>query len=132
MAGRGLTRVVLLYESALRGIVSAAVESGSASIGWSPLEEFVDTAEFERVGTWMEVSDWAGYTAFLTQWARASAGFSTSIRRIGEMPALVYLEVEERHTRPGGTVDVVNSMSVYEFTDDNKIRRLAVYLQQSR
>lgn len=132
MAGRGLSRVVLGYEAALRAIVSAAVESGSASIDWSPLEEFVDTAEFERVGTWMEVSDWAQYTAFLTQWARASAGFATIIRRFGEMPALVYLEVEERHTRPDGRVDVVNSMSVYEFTDDNKIRHLDVYLQQPR
>jgi hypothetical protein len=132
MAGGELTRVVLGYEVAMRAIVNAAVESGSASVDWSPLEEFVAVDEFERVGTWMEVSDWAQYTAFLTQWARASAGFQTTVRRIGQLPALVYLEVEERHTRPGGTVDVVNSMSVYEFTDDNKIRRLAVYLQQPR
>jgi hypothetical protein len=45
-------------------------------------EEFVTVDEFERVGTWMEVSNWEQYTAFLTQWASASAGFETVIRRV--------------------------------------------------
>jgi hypothetical protein len=56
----------------------------------------------------------------------------TVIRRVSELPGLVYLEVEERHTRPDGRVDVVNSMSVYEFTDEAKIRHLDVYLQAPR
>ena len=44
---------------------------------------------------------------------------------------LVYLEIEERHTRPGGAA-VVNSLSVYEFNAEGKIRHLDVYLQQPR
>jgi hypothetical protein len=132
MTDGSLTRVVLCYEAAMRAIVKSAVESGTATVDWTPLEEFVATAEFERVGTWMEVSDWAQYTAFLTQWASASAGFETVIRRFAELPRLVYLEVEERHTRPGGKLDVVNSLSVYEFNDEGKIRHLNVYLQQPR
>jgi hypothetical protein len=132
MANGRLTRVVLVYDAAMRAVVKAAIESGAATVDWSPLEEFVATAEFERVGTWMEVSDWARYTAFLTQWASASVGFESVIRRVSELPGLVYLEVEERHTRPGGTVEVVNSLSVYEFNDEGKIRHLNVYLQQPR
>jgi hypothetical protein len=131
MAG-SLSQVVLDYEAAVRAVVKSAVESGSATVDWSRLEEFVAVDEFERVGTWMEVSDWARYTAFLTQWASASAGFETVIRRVSELPGLVYLEVEERHTRPGGKLDVVNSLSVYEFNDAGKIRHLDVYLQQPR
>ena len=131
MAGP-LSQVVLDYEAAMRAVVKSAVESGSAGIDWAPLEEFVAVDEFERVGTWMEVSDWAQYTAFLTQWASASGGFETVIRRVSELPGLVFLEVEERHTRPGGKVDVVNSLSVYEFTGAGKIRHLDVYLQQPR
>jgi hypothetical protein len=143
-----LAQVVLDYEAAMRAIVKSAVERGAeegAGVDWTPLEEFVAVGEFERVGTWMEVSDWARYTAFLTQWASASGGFETVIRRVselpggtggrspgGQQPGLVYLEVEERHTRPGGTVDVVNSLSVYEFNDEGKIRHLDVYLQQPR
>jgi len=132
MAG-SQSQVVLDYEAALRAIVKSAAETGpGADIDWTPLEEFVAVGEFERVGTWMEVSDWAQYTAFLTQWASASAGFETVIRRVTEVPGLVYLEVEERHTRPGGHLDVVNSLSVYEFNDAGKIRHLDVYLQQPR
>ena len=58
-------------------------------------------------------------------------GFDTVLRRISELPGLVYLELEERHTRPGG-VAVVNSLSVYEFNADGKIKHLDVYLQQPR
>jgi hypothetical protein len=135
MAGP-LSEVVLAYEAAMRAIVASVVRSGagpdSAAIDWSPLAEFVAVGEFERVGTWMEVSDWTRYTDFLTRWASASAGFETVIRRVCEVPKLVYLEVEEHHARPGGATDVVNSLSVYEFTDEGKIRHLDVYLQQPR
>jgi len=135
MAGP-LSKVVLAYEAAMRAIVASVVASGagpdSAGVDWSPLAEFVAVGEFERVGTWMEVSDWARYTAFLTRWASASAGFDTVIRRVREVGKLVYLEVEEHHARPGGQTDVVNSLSVYEFTGEGKIRRLDVYLQQPR
>ena len=44
---------------------------------------------------------------------------------------LVYFEVEERHFR-GGDVNVVNSMTVFDFNEDGKIRHLDVYLQQAR
>ena len=131
MAGQ-LSEVVLAYEAALRAIVASVVQSDPADVDWSPLAGYVAVDEFERVGTWMEVSDWTQYTAFLTRWASASAGFETVIRRVCEVPNLVYLEVEEHHARPGGRTDVVNSLSVYEFTDEGKIRHLDVYLQQPR
>jgi len=44
---------------------------------------------------------------------------------------LVYFEVEERHFR-GDDVNVVNSMTVFEFDDADKICHLDVYLQQAR
>ena len=53
------------------------------------------------------------------------------MRRISEVGDLVYYEVEERHHR-GDDVHVVNSMTVFEFDDDGKIRHLDVYLQQAR
>ena len=42
----------------------------------------------------------------------------------------MYFEIEERHFF-GGNAHVVNSMSVFEFDADAKIRRIAVYLQQA-
>ena len=57
--------------------------------------------------------------------------FETTVRRISESGAVVYSEIEERHFR-GGTVTVVNSMTVFEFNPVGKIRHLDVYLQQAR
>ena len=45
--------------------------------------------------------------------------------------ALVYYEIEERHFR-GDKVNVINSMTVFEFDANDRIRRLNVYLQQAR
>ena len=59
------------------------------------------------------------------------AKVETSVKRISELPGVVYFEIEERHFR-GDTVSVVSSLTVFEFDDDSKIRRLRVYLQQPR
>jgi limonene-1,2-epoxide hydrolase len=122
-----LTRRVLDYDRTMRGLVPA-VESPS---DWAPLTEFVAVDEFERVGTFLEVQSWQQYTEMLTQWASRIASFETTVRRISETGNLVYYEIEERHTR-GDDVHVVNSLTVFEFDDDARIRHLDVYLQQPR
>ena len=81
------------------------------------------------MGTFLEVQTWSQYTEMLTQWASAIATFETTVQRISELPGLVYYEVEERHL-VGEHVNVVNSLTVFEFDDDGKIRHLDVYLQQ--
>jgi len=126
-----LAQRVLDFEATVKRLVKAAKDPGFTAADWAPLAEFVATGEFERIGTWMEVMNWQQYTEFMTQWASSSMGFDTVLRRISELPGLVYLELEERHTRPGG-VAVVNSLSVYEFNADGKIKHLDVYLQQPR
>jgi hypothetical protein len=129
--GGALSRKVLGYEKTLKRLVRAAGEPDFAPADWAPLAEFAAVDEFERIGTWLEVMNWQEYTEFLTQWARSSAGFDTAVRRVSELPGLVYPEIEERHTRPGG-VAVVNSLSVFESNGNAKIRHLDVYLQQLR
>jgi hypothetical protein len=105
------------------------VPTVQAPSDWSPLEQFVATDEFERVGTFTERMDWAGYLDMLTRWATATDGFETSVLRISELPGLVYYEIEERHLR-GTRVHVVNTITVFAFTPTGKIRRLDVYMQQ--
>jgi hypothetical protein len=126
-----LSRRILDFEQTLRTLVRAAREPGFGPADWAPLAEFVAVDEFERVGTWMEVMNWQQYTEFLTRWAGSSMGFDTTVRRVSELPGLAYLEVEERHAHPAG-VSVVNSLSVYEFNEEGKVRHLDVYLQQPR
>ena len=122
-----LTRKVLDYEQAMKRLVPTI----EAPADWAPLAEFVAVDTFERVGTFLEVQNWQQYTEMLTRWASATETFETTVRRISELPGLVYFEIEERHFR-GGDVHVVNSMTVFEFDEDGKIRHLDVYLQQPR
>jgi hypothetical protein len=78
-----------------------------------------------------EVQDWEQYTEMLTRWASGIDSFDARVRRVSELPGLVYYEVEERHHVSGG-VRVVNSLTVFQFDPDAKIRHLDVYLQQPR
>lgn len=126
-----LTRQVLDFAATVKHLVKAAKDPGFTVADCAPLAEFVATAEFERIGTWMEVMTWEQYTEFLTEWARSSMGFDTVLRRVSELSGLVYLELEERHTQPDG-VAAVHSLTVFEFNDHGKIRHLDVYLQQPR
>ena len=122
-----LTRKVLEYVQAMQRLMPTV--KGPAD--WAALAEFVAVDEFDRVGTFLEVQSWQQYTEMLTQWAMAVDSFETTVRRVSERPGLVYFEVEERHFR-GDNVNVVNSMTVFEFDDAGKIRHLDVYLQQAR
>jgi hypothetical protein len=122
-----LTRKVLDYEQTMKRVVPAT----TAPADWAPLTEFVAVDEFERVGTFLEVQDWQQYTEMLAKWALATDSFETTVRRISELPGLVFFEIEERHFR-GGNVNVVNSMTVFEFNEEGKICHLDVYLQQAR
>jgi hypothetical protein len=122
-----LTRKVLDYTQTMKRLVPAI----TAPADWAPLAEFVAVDEFERVGTFLEVQDWQQYIEMLTKWASATETLETTVRRISELPGLVYFEIEERHFR-GGNVNVVNSMTVFEFDEDGRIRHLDVYLQQAR
>jgi hypothetical protein len=122
-----LTRKVVDYTQTMKLLVPAI----TAPADWGPLAEFVAVDTFERVGTFLEVQDWHEYTEMLTRWASATETFETTVRRISELPGLVYFEIEERHFRDGN-VDLVNSLTVFEFDDDGKIQHLDVYLQQPR
>ena len=122
-----LTRKVLDYTEAMQRLVPGITSPAD----WAPLVEFVAVDDFERVGTFLEVQDWQQYTEMLTGWASATERFETSVRRTSEVGDLVYFEIEERHFR-GGSAHVVNSMTVFAFNEDGKIRHLDVYLQQAR
>jgi hypothetical protein len=122
-----LTTKVLEYDQTVQRLVSTS----KAPSDWAPLAEFVAVDEFERVGTFLEVQNWQQYTEMLTNWASATDSFESTVRRISESGGLVFFESEERHFR-GGNINVLNSMTVFGFNEEGKIRHLDVYLQQAR
>lgn len=123
----GAPRRVLEYGQTVQRLVAAAKEPGFSLDSWAPLAELVAVEDFVRVGNFKEVMNWQEYTSFLTNWA-ASAQWDCSFKRLTEANNVVFLELEER-SRVGEFHSVVNSMSVYEFTEDLRIRRIDVYLQ---
>ena len=120
-----LTRKVMQYQDTVRGLVPTA----KAPEDWAPLGSLIAIDQFERVGTFLEVQNWQQYTEMLTGWAQSVDSFETTVRRISELPDLVYFEIEERHSF-SGTAHVVNSMTVFQFDADAKICHVDVYLQQ--
>ncbi|MCJ8156571.1 hypothetical protein [Sphingomonas sp. LaA6.9] len=94
---------------------------------WNALDEFVDKENFERIGNFKEVMTYDDMKAFLKKWCLTSH-WEGSFKRIHEQDNVVILELEERNTHEGVTT-IVNSVSVYEFNDEGKLRHLDVYLQ---
>lgn len=123
----GLQRTVLEYGQVVETLVKAAKEPGFGVERWAALGELVAVDDFVRVGNFKEVMNWQEYTSFLTNWA-TSAEWGCSFKRITQAGEVVFLELEER-SKMGTFESVVNSMSVYEFSTDNRIRRIDVYLQ---
>ncbi|TAL02617.1 MAG: hypothetical protein EPO08_06595 [Rhodospirillaceae bacterium] len=123
-----LSRIVVRYADMMERLVAKAKENGFTAADWEPLAELVAVDEFKRVGCFREVMSWSEYTAFLTGWA-CSTAFASTLRRITEVPGLVYYEIEERHTREG-QLTVVDTLSVFEFNKAGKLCKLNVYLQR--
>jgi hypothetical protein len=123
-----LSRIVLDYSVIMKRLVDEAKTPGFTVDSWAPLGALVAVDDFVRVGAFKEVVSWKQYIAILTQWA-VTAEWDCTFKRITEAPGRVYLELEER-SGSGEGLDVVNSMSVYEFNADNKLVHLDIYLQR--
>jgi hypothetical protein len=122
-----LTEKVLAFTGTIERTVPAAKESGFTEAAWASLADLVATDEFERIGIWRETMDWPEYVGFLTKFASAK-GFASTVRRITEVGHFVFYEIEEHHFKDGKE-NVVNSMNVFEFDDEGRIRHLDVYVQ---
>lgn len=125
----GRARTVLQYSIVTKRLVDEAKEPGFSADSWEPLAELVAVDEFERVGPFKEVMTWPEYVGFLTNWATSSQ-WECSFKYITESGGRVFLELEER-SEVGDFSSVVNSLSVYEFTDDDRIGHIDVYLQMT-
>jgi hypothetical protein len=127
---QGLSRKVLRYSEGFLRIVNKIKQPGFSAADWAPLEELVDVSNFRRVGVFLtnraEFSNWQQYKQLITQYGGATEWEGT-LRRITEVPGLVYLELEERNTR-NGVMDVSNTVTIYEFNQADRLCKLDVYV----
>ncbi len=125
----GRSHTALRYTQTVKQLADAAKRPDFTADGWDSLAALVDTDAFERVGNFKEVMNWTEYLGFLTNWAPSSE-WEASFKRVSEVDGVVFLELEER-SRVAEFTSVVNSLSVYEFSDDEKIRHIDLYLQMA-
>src|SRR5688572_11001536 len=125
-----LGRIVLEYGTIMKRIIDHDSKHPGFNVdGWAELAAMVDTENFERVGNFLEVVNWEEYAEMLTNWAIGSQ-WEFSFKRMTEVGNVVFQELEER-SRIGEHRSIVNSVSVYEFDESNKIRHLDIYLQMN-
>jgi hypothetical protein len=126
----GLSRKVLQYSERFLQIVNKIKQPGFSDADWAPLEQLVDVRNFQRMGVFLtarvEVSNWQQYKGFITQYGGVTSWEGT-LRRITEVPGLVYLELEERNTTNNVT-DISNTVTIYKFNEAGKLSNLDVYV----
>ena len=126
----GLSRAVIAYSEGFSAIAAKARAGTLGDADWAEMEQLVDVAAFVREGVFLgaeaEVIDWPTYRHYVTQYGGHTTWEGT-LRRITEVPGIVFLELEERNTR-GGMTHVSNTVTIYEFNDAGKLKRLHVYV----
>lgn len=121
-----LAEKVLEYVDAIETVVKDATSAED----FAPVAELVEVDTFERVGTFLEHQDWAAYAEFLAGWASAIDSFESHTRRITEVEGRAFYETEEQHFH-GDSSTVLNTLTIFEFGDTGKIRRLDVFMQKA-
>ena len=120
-----LTQVVNKFVAA-QGAAMAKGITGPES--WDPVAEFIDVANFRRVGAYLEELDWPAYRDFLTGWVAGGTRFEMTTFHVSEVGNAVFQEIEERHWR-GEDFIRKNVIAVYRFTPDRRIAHLDIYEQ---
>lgn len=124
----GLSRKAIDYGLFQKRIMDRArgKDNGYSPDEWLGLKELV-TDDFERIGTFKETMTIDQMIGFLQKWS-PTADWAGSFKRVSEYDNVVVLELEER-VRDAGDWTAVNTVSVYEYAEDGKLRHLDVYIQ---
>lgn len=127
---QGLSRKVLQYSENFKHIADKIRQGTISDADWAPMEALVDVQNFQRQGVFLgavaEKSTWQQYKGIINQYGGMTSWEGT-LRRITEVPGLVFLELEERNTRNGET-DYSNTVTIYKFNDAGKLVHLDVYV----
>jgi hypothetical protein len=121
---------VLQWTERFMQIVDMVKRNTLTALDWERLEELVDVSNFQRVGVLLtpqvEVSNWQHYRAFIMQYG-CMVSWERTLRRITEVPGLVFQELQERNMRDG-VMDISNTVTIYKFNEVGKVAHLDVYV----
>ena len=125
-----LIRIVRHWADIYEEICRRSQHTEITAADFGPIAELIATNEFHRIGVFKDEADWPLCLEKYVNFAGTSL-WSGKLRYIKAIDNVVYQELEETITRPHGE-NVIYTMSVFEFNDEDKVRALRVYMQQSQ
>ena len=128
--GERLIKIVRHWADIYEGICKRSPHTKITAADFDPITALVATDDFLRIGVFKDEADWPLCLAKYVQFAGTSL-WSGKLRYINSVETSVFQELEETITRPHGK-NVIYTMSVFEFNDDDKVRALRVYMQQAQ
>jgi len=128
--GQRLIRIVRAWADIYEGICKRSPHSKITAADFDPIAALVTTEEFSRIGIYKDEADWPLCLKKYVQFSGTSL-WTGKLRYINAVGNLVFQELEETITRPHGK-NVIFTMSVYDFNDEDKVRALRVYMQQAQ
>lgn len=128
--GDRLIKIVRLWADIYEDICRRSQHSKITAKDFEPIAELVEQDSFSRIGIYKDVADWPLCLEKYLQFAGTSL-WSGKLRYINTVGNLVFQELEETITRSQGE-NVIYTMSVYEFNDNDKVTALRVYMQQAQ
>ena len=128
--GKRLIKIVRDWADIYEGICKRSKHAKIAAADFDPIAALVATEDFLRIGVFKDEADWPLCLEKYVQFAGTSL-WSGKVRYINTVGNIVFQELEETITRPNGE-NVIYTMSVFEFNDDDKVRTLRVYMQQAK
>lgn len=128
--GNRLIKIVRDWADIYEEICKRSQHSQITAADFDPIAELIDTNVFHRTGVFKDEADWPLCLEKYIQFAGTSL-WSDKLRFINTVENIVFQELEETITRKHGE-NVVYTMSVFEFNDDDKVTALRVYMQQAQ
>jgi len=128
--GNRLIKIVRDWADIYEEICKRSQHSQITAADFDPIAELIDTNVFHRTGVFKDEADWPLCLEKYIQFAGTSL-WSGKLRFINTVENIVFQELEETITRKHGE-NVVYTMSVFEFNDDDKVTALRVYMQQAQ
>ena len=126
--GARLIKIVRHWADIYEAICKRSQHAEITAADFEPLAKLVATDKFLRIGVFKDEADWPLCLEKYVQFAGTSL-WSGKLRYIHTVDNIVFQELEETITRPHGK-NVIYTMSVFEFDDEDKVTALRVYMQQ--
>jgi hypothetical protein len=125
-----LTKIVRTWAAIYEALCKRSQHAQLTAADFDPIAALVDKDNFLRIGVFKDEADWPLCLQKYLQFAGTSL-WRDKLRYIHAVGSIVFQELEEIITRPHGE-NVIYTMSVWEFNDEDKVRALRVYMQQAQ